>query len=69
MSAMPNRYLEQLSVSQRAALGFAPPGNAYWTPETIKAVGLRYTNMDMSPYWKGLESGGVAANYGPGAKL
>jgi hypothetical protein len=50
MSGMPTRYLEQLSVPQRACLGFPPPGNAYWTPQTITAVGLRYAKMDMSPY-------------------
>ena len=50
MSGMPTRYLEQLSVTQRACLGFPPPGNAYWTPHTITAVGLRYAKMDMSPY-------------------
>jgi hypothetical protein len=31
MSAMPNRYLEELDVAQRACLGFPPPGNRYWT--------------------------------------
>eukprot|EP01046_Picozoa_sp_COSAG06_P075156 COSAG06_NODE_23336_length_695_cov_0.875839_1_plen_124_part_10 len=55
MSGIPNRYLEELSVTQRACLGFPPPGNAYWTPHTVEAVGMRYTNMDMSPYWEALE--------------
>jgi hypothetical protein len=47
---VPNRYLEQLSVLQRTVLGFAAPGDAYWTEETLDAVGQRYPGMDMTPY-------------------
>jgi hypothetical protein len=50
MASMPTRYLEQLSVTQRTVLGFAAPGNSYWTDETLDAVGQRYPGMDMSPY-------------------
>ena len=47
---MPNRYLEVLSVEQRAVLGFPEPGDPYWTEETVDSVGRRYAGMDMSPY-------------------
>lgn len=50
MANMPTRYLEDLSVLQRTVLGFAPPGDRYWTAETIDAVGQRYPRMDMTPY-------------------
>ena len=35
---------------------FAAPGNAYWTEETIDAVGQRYPGMDMTPYKKAQKS-------------
>jgi hypothetical protein len=50
MSAMPSRFLESLNAIQRGVLGFPLPGDVYWTPDTIDAVGRRYTAMDMSPY-------------------
>eukprot|EP01047_Picozoa_sp_COSAG01_P004573 COSAG01_NODE_152_length_23937_cov_122.193976_3_plen_124_part_00 len=57
MAAMPTRFLsEVLSVEQRAVLGFPPPGNAYWSVDTIDAVGRRYDTMDMSPYSEALAS-------------
>ena len=50
MALLPNRYLEALTVEQRAVLGFPPPGDAYWTQETVDMVGRRYAGMDMEPY-------------------
>ncbi|MDA1298624.1 MAG: phytanoyl-CoA dioxygenase family protein [Proteobacteria bacterium] len=50
MAAMPPRYLASLSVPQRTVLGFAAPGDRYWTPETLDAVSQRYVGMDMTPY-------------------
>jgi hypothetical protein len=50
MAAMPTRFLSDLSVLQRTVLGFAPPGDVYWTDETVDAVGQRYPEMDMTPY-------------------
>ena len=61
MAQMPNRYLEELSVEQRACLGFPPPGHVYWTAETVDAVGNRYSAMDMEPYRKALGDGSAAA--------
>ncbi len=50
MALLPNRYLEELSVEQRAVLGFPEPGDPYWTEETVDSVGRRYPGMNMSPY-------------------
>ncbi|MAV27149.1 MAG: hypothetical protein CMQ05_13715 [Gammaproteobacteria bacterium] len=50
MSAMPTRYLSELSVMQRTVLGFPAPGDRYWTKDTVDAVGQRYPEMDMTPY-------------------
>jgi len=50
MAAMPTRYLASLSVPQRTVLGFAAPGDPYWTSETLDAVSQRYAGMDMTPY-------------------
>ena len=42
--------IESFSVAQRTAIGFPPPEDAYWTPETCAAVAHRYPGLDMSPY-------------------
>lgn len=55
MSLLPNRYLEDLTVEQRAVLGFPSPGEPYWTEETVDSVGQRYTGMDMRPYEKEIQ--------------
>lgn len=55
MASMPTRYLESLTVEQRTVLCFAAPGDAYWTEETLDAVGQRYPGMDMGPYRIGAE--------------
>lgn len=57
MASIPTRYLAELSVAQRATLGFAAPGDTYWTEETVDAVGRRYPEMDMTPYRNALPRG------------
>ncbi len=51
------RLIARASVDQRCVLGFPAPGHAYWTPDTIEAVGARYgpLGMDMAPYRLPLE--------------
>jgi hypothetical protein len=56
MAGMPVRFLESLSVLQRTVLGFAAPGDEYWTEETVDAVGRRYPGMDMRPYRKSMRN-------------
>jgi hypothetical protein len=55
MALLPNRYLEELTIEQRAVLGFPPPGDLYWTEETVDSVGQRYNGMDMKPYQQLIE--------------
>ncbi len=50
LAQLPTAYLENLSVVQRIVLGFAAPGDPYWTEETLDSVGLRYPGMDMTTY-------------------
>ena len=52
----PSRVMERLlaesSVEQRCVLGFPPPGDAYWTRDTLTAVSARFgpLGMDVTPY-------------------
>jgi len=50
------RLLAGASVEQRCVLGFPAPGSAYWTRDTVAAVGARYGpfGMDMEPYEQAL---------------
>ena len=50
LALMPPRFMVDLSVEQRAVLGFPGPGDGYWDVETVEAVGRRYEGMDMAPY-------------------
>ena len=40
---------------QRDLFGFPPPGDPYWNAQTLSDVQMRYPDMDMSPYAKGVE--------------
>ena len=42
--------MERATVRERDLFGFPKPGNLYWNPQTLRDVGRRYPNMDMSPY-------------------
>ena len=50
------RLLALASVDQRCVLGFPAPGDAYWTAQTVEAVGARFgpLGMDMKPYAEAL---------------
>jgi hypothetical protein len=43
-------FIERATPRQRETIGFPPPGDPYWTDETLGAVALRYPNMDLRPY-------------------
>jgi hypothetical protein len=43
-------FISRATPAQREVLGFPPPGDAYWTDETLAAVKLRYPDMNMTPY-------------------
>ncbi|MEV6850728.1 phytanoyl-CoA dioxygenase family protein [Actinoplanes sp. NPDC051411] len=40
----------ELAPEQRHLLGFPPPGDQYWTPETIRHLGELYPGIDVTPY-------------------
>lgn len=42
--------MERASVRERDLFGFPPPGSPYWDEQTLRDVGRRYPNMDMTPY-------------------
>jgi hypothetical protein len=45
--------MSRASVRERALFGFPPPGHAYWNDQTVRDVGARYPDMDMTPYTPG----------------
>jgi hypothetical protein len=45
------------TVRERELFGFPPPGHEYWNDQTVTDVGLRYPDMDMTPYRDGLSDG------------
>ncbi|HXQ11550.1 MAG TPA: phytanoyl-CoA dioxygenase family protein [Caulobacteraceae bacterium] len=42
--------VEALSVRQLQALGFPPPGHAYWDAETLAGAAQRYPKLDLAPW-------------------
>ncbi len=47
--------VESLSVRQLEALGFPPPGHAYWDATTLAAAAERYPKLDLAPWRAALE--------------
>lgn len=47
-------FVAAMSTPQRNVLGFPPPGNRYWTAQTIAAVADRYNGIDMQDYQQAL---------------
>ncbi len=45
-----NEALCRMSPAQRDLFGFPPPGDPYWTPQTLADTKGRYPKMDMTPY-------------------
>ncbi len=43
-------FVSRATVRQLEAFGFPPPRHAYWTPETLAGMALRYPNLDLSPW-------------------
>ncbi len=44
------KMLARASIRERDLFGFPPPGHEYWNEQTVRDVGLRYPEMDMSVY-------------------
>ncbi len=47
------RFVERATPRQLALFGFPPPGHAYWTPETLAGVQLRYPGLALDPWRSG----------------
>ncbi len=45
-----SEVMENATVRERDLFGFPRPGDPYWDAQTIRDVGRRYPNMDMTPY-------------------
>lgn len=45
-----NRFVERASVRQLRLFGFPPPGDRYWTAETLTGMSERYPNFDARPW-------------------
>lgn len=43
-------WIQQLSVRQLCAIGFPPPGHAYWDDETLAATQARYPDIDLTGF-------------------
>lgn len=46
------RFVDRASPRQLELFGFPPPGHPFWTRETLAGMGLRYPNLDLSPWHK-----------------
>lgn len=45
-----HRFMRRATPRQLVALGFPEPGHPYWTEVTLRGVGARYPDLDMSPW-------------------
>jgi hypothetical protein len=45
-----HNWIEQLTARQLVAVGFPPPGHAYWDAETLAATAARYPKMDLTEF-------------------
>ena len=44
------RFVSRASPAQLELFGFPPPGDSYWTDETLAGMALRYPGLDLSPW-------------------
>jgi hypothetical protein len=49
-SAEWHNFVQQATARQLTVLGFPPPGDAFWTKETLGGVAKRYPGLDLSPW-------------------
>jgi hypothetical protein len=45
-----HRFVGQATPRQLGVLGFPEPGHPYWNAETLRGVGARYPELDMTPW-------------------
>jgi hypothetical protein len=44
------RFLTRATPEQRTAIGFPPPGHAFWDDRTLAGVAAHYPGIDLEPY-------------------
>jgi ectoine hydroxylase-related dioxygenase (phytanoyl-CoA dioxygenase family) len=49
-----HRFVPHATERQLTVLGFPPPGDGYWTDETLAGVAARYPALDMTPWRRAL---------------
>jgi hypothetical protein len=49
--------MERMTVRERDLFGFPPPGDAFWTEQTLRDTQARYPKMDMSAYRRAMIPG------------
>jgi hypothetical protein len=45
-----SKAMANMTPEHRCLFGFPAPGDDYWDDQTLRDVGMRYPDMDMSPY-------------------
>ncbi len=45
-----SEMLGRMTVRERDLFGFPPPGHEYWNDQTIRDVGARFPDIDLTPY-------------------
>ncbi|MDX2055616.1 MAG: phytanoyl-CoA dioxygenase family protein [Polyangiaceae bacterium] len=53
LSPLMGQALSRMTPRQRDLFGWPPAGSPYWNEQTLRDVGLRYPEMDLSPYAAG----------------
>jgi hypothetical protein len=51
-----HRFANRGTARQLSALGFPPPGHAYWNESTLAGVAARYPGLDMTPWRRSFAS-------------
>jgi len=49
-----HKFVRQATVRQLTVVGFPPPGDPYWTEETLAGVAARYPGLDTGPWRDGM---------------
>ncbi|MEM7015814.1 MAG: phytanoyl-CoA dioxygenase family protein [Pseudomonadota bacterium] len=47
-------FIEKITPAQRCLFNIPLPGHEYWNEQTVTDMGVRYENMDMTPYREAL---------------
>ena len=45
-----HEFLTRVSPEVRCLFDIPPPGHEYWNDQTVRDMGIRYPDMDLTPY-------------------